>query len=93
MHGKTLKDAIQELVKLWKEDLAQRFKTDANTFIQRFVKQSNYLPAIKKWTPDLLDEIKGLAEGSGLDFDDPCSPSRLMDEYFVNGQATRRGTL
>src|SRR5581483_815497 len=66
LHGKTLKKQIHELVKLWKEDLAQRFKTDANSFIRRFVKQTDYRSAMKKWTPDLLDEIKGIAEGSGI---------------------------
>src|ERR1700684_1954190 len=49
IHGKTLKKQILELVKLWKVDLAERFQMDAAAFIQRFVKQTDYLPAIKKW--------------------------------------------
>ncbi len=85
-HGKALKDSIRELVALWKADLAERFKTDANSFIEHFVKRTQYATAIKKWTPDLLDEIKGIAEGAGLDFD-TIYVFQLMDESFVNGAA------
>jgi predicted choloylglycine hydrolase len=86
VHGKTLKTQIHELVKLWKDDLADRFKMDAGAFIQRFVKQTEYVSAIKKWTPDLLDEIKGIAEGAGLDFA-TMLVFQCMDEYWANGAA------
>lgn len=86
IHGKALKDPIRELVALWKADLAERFKTDANSFIERFVKQTQYVTAIKKWTPNLLDEIKGIAGGAGLDTE-TMYVFQLMDEYFVNGAA------
>jgi predicted choloylglycine hydrolase len=85
-HGKALKKQIHELVKLWKEDLAERYRTDADAFIKRFVKQTDYPAAIKKWTPELLDEIRGIAEGSGMDFD-TMLVFQLMDEYFVQGKA------
>src|SRR5262249_11644538 len=71
---------------LWKEDLAGRFNTNADAFIRRFVKQTDFPAAMKRWTPELLDEIKGIAEGSGLDFD-TMLVFQLMDEYLVNGEA------
>jgi isopenicillin-N N-acyltransferase like protein len=86
VHGKTLKTQIHELIKLWKADLADRYKMTADAFIKRFVKQTDYLSAIKKWTPDLLDEIKGIAEGAGLDFD-TMLVFQCMDEYWANGDA------
>jgi len=86
VHGKTLKKQIHELVTVWKNDLAERYQMNAAAFIKRFVKQTDYVVAIKKWTPDLLDEIKGIAEGAGVDFDTMVA-FQLADEYWANGAA------
>ncbi len=83
-HGQTLADSIQELLKLWKADLAARYKMDAAAFIKKFVQQTDYLPAMRKWTPDLLDEVRGIAQGAGVDFD-TMLVFQLVDEYWVNG--------
>ncbi|MGH9429834.1 MAG: C45 family autoproteolytic acyltransferase/hydrolase, partial [Terriglobia bacterium] len=69
IHGKTMKDQIHQLVRLWKAQLADVFKTDADVFIKRFAKQTEYVAAMKKWTPDLLEEVKGIAEGAGIDYE------------------------
>jgi len=83
-HGKKLKEPIHTLLKLWKADLAERYKMDAAAFVQRFVKQTDYPAAIKQWTPDLLDEVKGIAQGAGVDFE-TMFVFQLIDEYWVNG--------
>src|SRR5262249_5207947 len=85
-HGRAMRDQIHEAVRLWKTALANAFKMDADTFIHRFVRQTNFVAAIKKWTPDLLDEIQGMAEGAGVDFDTMLT-LQLPDECFVNGEA------
>src|SRR5262249_18402406 len=53
-------------------------------FIKKFVKQTDYLPTLKKWTPELLDEIQGIAEGAAVDFE-TMLVFQLIDEYWVNG--------
>ena len=85
-HGKAMKQQIHEVAKLWKEFVAAVFKTDADAFFRRFVRETNFLSAIKKWTPDLVDEIRGMAEGAGVDFDTMLT-LQLPDEVFVNGKA------
>ena len=62
-HGTQLKNQIHELVQLWKTDLMKQYKLDPDLFIKRFVATTNYASAIKQWTPDILDEIKGIADG------------------------------
>ncbi len=69
IHGKTLKADIQELVKLWKTDLKEKHRIDCDLFIKKFMQKTDYVSSIKKWTPDLIDEIKGLSDGSGIDYD------------------------
>jgi predicted choloylglycine hydrolase len=84
IHGKTLKAQIHELVKLWKADLVERYKMPADAFIKKFVQQTDFQPAIKKWTPELLEEIRGIAKGADLDFES-VFVFQLPDEYWVNG--------
>jgi hypothetical protein len=84
VHGKTLKEPIHQLVKLWKADLTERYKIEADAFIQKLLKRTEFPAAIKKWTPDLLDEVSGIAKGAGIDFD-TMLVFQLIDEYWVHG--------
>jgi hypothetical protein len=83
-HGRTLKEQIHSLVRLWKADLAARYALPAETFVQKFLKHTDYLPAMKRWTPDLIEEVRGIAEGAELDFDTLLA-FQLIDEYWVHG--------
>jgi len=83
-HGKTLKDPIHALVKAWKDDLAQRYRMPADAFIKKFLQHTNYLPAMKKWTPELIEEIRGISRGADLDFD-TMLVFQLIDEYWIYG--------
>ena len=67
-HGKLLQMEINELVDLWKQDLEESYQMPADTFINIFLDSTNYIPSIEKWTPELLDEVKGISKGSGIDF-------------------------
>jgi hypothetical protein len=84
-HGQALKKEIHELVKLWKADIVRSYKMDANTFITKFLKRTNFQKAIKRWTPELLEEVKGIAEGSGIDFPTVFA-FQLIDEMWVLGR-------
>ncbi len=85
-HGRTLKDDIHRLVKLWKASLVKTADSDADVFIQKFLGRTNFQTAIQKWTPDLWEEIKGIAAGSGIDFD-TIFAFQLVDELWVLGRA------
>lgn len=84
-HGRALKKDIHELVRLWKNDIEQSYKTDADEFIKRFLSETNFEKAIKKWTPDLWDELEGISKGSGIDFDTMFA-FQLVDEIWVLGR-------
>ena len=85
VHGKTLKDDITALVARWKEDLTRRYDVPADAFIKKFVSHTQYLAAMKKWTPDLVEEVKGLADGAGIDFD-TMLVFQWIDEYWAQGK-------
>src|SRR5262245_9106836 len=84
IHGRTLQKEIQEVVRLWKNDLERAYKTKPAEFIAQFLRKTDFIPAIKKWTPGLLDEVRGIADGSGVDFD-TIFTLQLIDEQWANG--------
>ena len=84
-HGKALRDEIQTLVELWKKDLLGVHKIDADVFIKKFLANTDYQKAIKKWTPELWGELKGISEGSGTDLD-TIFAFQLVDEMWVLGR-------
>ncbi len=84
-HGKIMKNRISELVGLWKKDLEVKYQISADKFITTFLDSTDYIPAIKKWTPDLLEEIKGISDGSGIDFN-TIFAFQLIDEIWTNAR-------
>ncbi len=85
IHGRTMREQIHELLHLWKIELARHSKIEADAFIKRFVSRSDYAAAVRIWTPELLEEIKGIAEGAGVDFD-TMFVFQLADECYANGK-------
>ncbi|UCE40793.1 MAG: hypothetical protein JSV17_15305 [Candidatus Aminicenantes bacterium] len=83
-HGKSLKQEIHALVDLWKADIEQKYKTEANVFIKKFLEYSDFPKAIKRWTPELLEEVRGIADGAELDYD-TIFAFQLVDEMWVMG--------
>ena len=41
---------------------------DAQNYLDRLLTGTNFMPAIERWTPNLLEEIRGIAEGANIDF-------------------------
>ncbi len=83
-HGETLRVKIQELVGAWLAQLSVGFQLDAGQVIQRFLERTEFIPAIEKWTPDLLDEVRGIADGCGLSFETMLA-FQLIDELWASG--------
>ncbi len=84
-HGKALKKEILELVGRWKSDIRESYRTDPDVFIRDFLAATSFQTAAKKWTPDLMVEIRGIAKGAGLDFDTAFA-FQLVDEMWVLGK-------
>ena len=84
IHGQTLKAEIRELVKRWKEDLEKTYQVPAEVFIREFLKKTDFKPAMDRWTPGLLDEVRGIGDGAGIDFDTMYA-YQLIDEVWAMG--------
>ncbi len=81
-HGRQMKIEIARIVELWKNDLRGQSGQDPDALIKRFLSETAFTPAIKKWTPDILDEVRGLADGAGQPFETMFA-FQLVDEIWV----------
>lgn len=81
-HGRQLKSEIAKLVEIWKGDLRGQSGQDPDALIRRFLSETAFTPAIKKWTPDILDEVRGIADGSGQPLETMLA-FQLVDEIWV----------
>jgi predicted choloylglycine hydrolase len=69
IHGRTLKKEIKSILKKWIIKTEDMLKMDLEDIKDRFLNNTKYMDAILKWSPDLLDEIQGIATGADIDFD------------------------
>ena len=81
-HGKILKNEIDEIVKKMKQNTADNLKKDTEQVLQEFFTYAQFTDAIKKYTPELYEEVRGIAEGSGQNFND-IMVLNLLDEFWV----------
>ena len=83
-HGEKLKEEIHDLVKLWRADIEKTYQMDPDVFISDFLEKTNYLSSIRKHTPDILEELRGIADGADVDFNTMYA-FQLVDEFWVVG--------
>ena len=81
-HGKELKTEIAEVFSKWKTSIQNDTKQSADSIITAFLTATNFEPAIRKYTPELYEEIKGIATGSEQSFNDVLT-FQLVDEFWV----------
>lgn len=81
-HGELLKTEIGEIVTKWKANTTKTFKKNAELTLDAFYEYANFDAAIKKWTPELYEEVRGIADGSGQAFRD-ILVLNLLDEFWV----------
>jgi isopenicillin-N N-acyltransferase-like protein len=81
-HGQFLKAEIDEVYRKWKSILEADFNIPADDFIRAFLDETKYADAIRTHTPNLWEEVRGIAGGSGQSLEDVLV-FQLMDETWV----------
>lgn len=91
-HGEILRDRISEVIRRWRANLEESSGLAAHSFLERFGQDTNFMPAVKRATPNLLHEIEGLAEGSGVPFSDLFA-FQLIDEQWIYTRQLREQSV
>ena len=84
-HGSIMKSRIIELIGLWKKDIEGVYHIPADEFINVFLDSTDYVSTIVKLNPDLLEEIRGIGKGAGIDFK-TIFAFQLLDEIWANAK-------
>ena len=81
-----MRDRIRALLEPWKAAFKTHLNVGSETFIKLFLSRTDFSSAIKRWTPGLLEEIRGISEGSGVDLE-TMLVFQFADEYITGGKA------
>jgi hypothetical protein len=87
-HGEGLRERIRERDRVWRDQIEMSSRMRADRFIERFLGETHFLPAIERWTPGLLDEVHGLAEGSNLPFPAVLAAQFMDEEWWYQQSLT-----
>ena len=78
MHGETLREPIAVLLELWGDALEKGYGVDRGRYLELFFEETRYEATLARAAPQILEEVTGIAEGSGADY------RRLLAFQHVN---------
>lgn len=80
-YGEGLEALIRSRDAAWRRSLEAQTGKSSDEVIRGFIEGTDFLPAIERHTPELLEEVRGIADGSGLPFE-AVYAAQLMDEEW-----------
>ena len=87
-HGEGLRPLVRAGLDRWLDALGEAHGTDPGRYVGDFLGATAYPAAIARWTPALLEEVRGIAAGAGRPFPHLLAYN-LMDEEWAHGGARR----
>lgn len=67
-HGEELREQIGRHFDLYRENIESDTGMDSQKYLDQFLAATDFIPAAERYAPDLLEELHGIAEGSGRNF-------------------------
>ncbi len=88
IYGETRKTGILSHIEKWKTYIETSNKMDPDKYIEQFLEETNLLKAVKRWTPQVLEEVEGIAEGAGIDFKTIFALQLPDEEWWYHREKT-----
>lgn len=89
-HGEALREPIRGLLERWDADVAARLGRPPQTLVSALVETTGFVAAIERHTPDLLEEVRGIADGAGIAFDRVLALNLMDEEWWFSAPAEPR---
>jgi isopenicillin-N N-acyltransferase-like protein len=89
-HGEALRERIGGLLERWDADVATRLGRPPQTLVSALVETTGFVAAIQQHTPDLLEEVRGIAEGASVAFDRVLALNLMDEEWWFTAPAEPR---
>jgi hypothetical protein len=68
-HGEALRPLIAEVLGFTDDLLANAIDVDPRTLMEGIVRDGGFVAVVERWTPDLLEEVRGIGEGADVPFE------------------------
>jgi hypothetical protein len=81
-HGEALRGLIHATLDRWMAGLQAAGHPDPRAYLRDFLAKTDYIAAMRRWTPDLLEEIHGIAAGAARPFEQLCAYNLLDEEWW-----------
>lgn len=82
--GESFRAVIHDVMVRWREAIERRHSIAASAYVSEFLAATAFVPSIEKYTPGLLEEVRGIADGSGQSYENMLAYN-LMDEEWEFG--------
>lgn len=79
--GEALRDVIAETIGRWSAAIERRHGVAAVDYFAELIATTTFVPTIEQYTPGLLDEVRGLADGANLPFETVFAYNLLDEEW------------
>jgi isopenicillin-N N-acyltransferase like protein len=89
-HGEALRERIHGLLERWDADVAARLGRPPSMLVAELVETTGFVAAIERETPDLLEEVRGIAEAAGVAFERVLALNLMDEEWWFTAPAEPR---
>ena len=89
-YGQLLQKEISETVSKWKKGLEVSLERDFSAIVEDFFSLTNFREEIESVDPELLEEVYGMSETSGIDFNTLLAFQMSEEIFTVMNQDDRR---
>ena len=89
VHGERARTLIHDGIVAWREALGSKHE-DVDAYLARFLGETDFVRSIERHTPQVLEEVHGIADGAGVDRQ-TIYAFQLMDEEWCFEQRERQG--
>jgi hypothetical protein len=87
-HGEGARDLVREAADRWREHVGRGLPIGIDDYVTEMVEGAGFVRAVEKWSPDLLDEVRGIADGAGLDWRLVFAMNLLDEEWWFRTRFT-----
>lgn len=91
-HGEALRTLIQKMDLLWREDVRRDLDMNPDEYLSLVMESTSFLQAARQYSPDLLEEVLGIAEGSGMDFASIFARQLCDEDWWMRLEIKYGGT-
>jgi hypothetical protein len=82
-HGEALRPRIAELLERWGDALERGYGVDRTRYVELFFAQTAYAATLARLAPQIVAEVRGIAEGAGVDAHHLLAFQHVNEEFEI----------